>query len=191
VNQYRLGCVQTTRGCPFKCECCDIIVTYGRQVRAKPVAHVIAELQHWADRGVDFVTLADDNLVGDRAYCRQMLRAVADWNRACAVPISVYAEMSVDAVRDPELLELCRQANITEMFLGVETPRKAGLRETLKMQNVATDLVSAVSRSRAERRARCGPVAPVVVESVRDCCFRFSRTSPIWFPVATDDECVR
>ena len=73
-----------------------------------------------------------------------MLRAVADWNRARAVPISLYAEMSVDAVRDPELLELCRQANITEMFLGVETPRKAGLRETLKMQNVATDLVSAV-----------------------------------------------
>jgi radical SAM superfamily enzyme YgiQ (UPF0313 family) len=73
-----------------------------------------------------------------------MLRAVADWNRARAVPISLYAEMSVDAVRDPELLELCRQANITEMFLGVETPRKAGLRETLKMQNVATDLVSAI-----------------------------------------------
>jgi radical SAM superfamily enzyme YgiQ (UPF0313 family) len=114
-------------------------------VRAKPIAHVIAELQQWADCGVDFVTLADDNLVGDRAYCRQMLRAVADWNRARAVPISLYAEMSVDAVHDPELLELCRQANITEMFLGVETPRKAGLRETLKMQNVATDLVSAVN----------------------------------------------
>ena len=68
VDRYRLGCVQTTRGCPFKCEFCDIIVTYGRKVRAKPVAHVIAELQQWADHGVDFVTLADDNLVGDRAY---------------------------------------------------------------------------------------------------------------------------
>ena len=144
IDRYRLGCVQTTRGCPFKCEFCDIIVTYGRKVRAKPVAHVIAELQQWADHGVDFITLADDNLVGDRAYCRRMLRAVADWNRARDVPVSLYAEMSVDAVRDPELLQLCREANITEMFLGIETPRKAGLRETVKMQNVATDLVAAV-----------------------------------------------
>lgn len=144
MDRYRLGCVQTTRGCPFKCEFCDIIVTYGRKVRAKPVEAVVAELDEWARRGVDFVTIADDNLVGDRAYCRRMLRAVGDWNRARAVPISLYAEMSVDVVRDPELLELCRHANITEIFLGIETPRKAGLRETLKMQNVATDLVSSV-----------------------------------------------
>jgi len=144
LDRYRVGCVQTTRGCPFTCEFCDIIVTYGRKVRSKPIEQVILELERWAARGVDFVTFADDNLVGDRAYCRRMLRAVADWNRARSVPISLYAEMSVDAVRDPELLELCRRANITEMFLGLETPRKAGLRETRKMQNVATDLVTSV-----------------------------------------------
>jgi radical SAM superfamily enzyme YgiQ (UPF0313 family) len=144
TRHYRVGCVQTTRGCPFKCEFCDIIVTYGRKVRAKPIETVIFELERWAKHGIDFVLFADDNLVGDRAYCRKMLKAVGEWNRAKRTPVALVAEMSVDGVRDPELLELCRYANITEMFLGIETPRKAGLRETRKVQNVATDLVGAV-----------------------------------------------
>ena len=107
-----------------------------------------------------------------------MLRAVGDWNRARAVPIGLYAEMSVDAVRDPELLGLCRHANITEMFLGIETPRKAGLRETLKMQNVATDLVRTVKTIQSygmvtvgghDRRLRHATTATSSRSSTRSC----------------------
>ena len=141
TKAYRVGAVQTTRGCPFNCEFCDIIVTYGRVVRMKPIEHVLLELQSWADAGVDFVTLTDDNLVGNRKYAKEMLKAVGDWNRARRTPISLYVEMSVDCVRDPELLELMRHANVTEAFLGIESPRVESLTETRKMQNVAANLV--------------------------------------------------
>ena len=141
AKAYRVGAVQTTRGCPFTCEFCDIIVTYGRVVRMKPIENVLRELQSWADAGLDFVTLVDDNLVGNRKYAKQMLKAVGDWNRARRTPLSLYVEMSVDCVRDPELLELMRQANVTEAFLGIESPRKASLVETKKFQNVAANLV--------------------------------------------------
>ena len=144
VGAYRVGCIQTTRGCPFSCEFCDIIVTYGRKVRSKPIANVLRELQAWADAGMDFVTLADDNLVGDRKYAKKMLKAVGDWNRARKVPISLYAEMSVDCARDNELLALMRWANITEAFIGIESPRKASLKETKKFQNAAADLVTSI-----------------------------------------------
>jgi len=144
IGAYRLGCIQTTRGCPFSCEFCDIIVTYGRKVRSKPVENVIGELQAWADAGVDFVTIADDNLVGDRIYAKKMLKAVGDWNRARKVPLSFFVEASIDCVRDVELLELMRYANITEIFLGIETPRSDSLKETKKFQNAATPLVEGV-----------------------------------------------
>ena len=141
TKAYRVGAVQTTRGCPFNCEFCDIIVTYGRKVRMKPIPHVLQELQAWADAGVDFVTLVDDNLVGNRKYAKEMLAAVGEWNRARRAPLSFYVEMSVDCVRDPELLELMRQANVVEAFLGIESPRTESLKETRKFQNVAANLV--------------------------------------------------
>ena len=141
TKAYRVGAVQTTRGCPFNCEFCDIIVTYGRVVRMKPIENVLGELQSWADAGTDFVTLVDDNLVGNRKYAKEMLQAVGDWNRARRTPLSLYVEMSIDCVRDPELLELMRHANVTEAFLGIESPRKESLKETKKFQNVASDMV--------------------------------------------------
>jgi radical SAM superfamily enzyme YgiQ (UPF0313 family) len=144
TKAYRVGCIQTTRGCPFNCEFCDIIVTYGRKVRAKPIENVIKELQAWADAGVDFVTIADDNLVGDRIYAKKMLKAVGDWNRARRHPLAFYVEMSVDAARDVEFLELLRWANVVETFLGIESPKAEQLKETKKFQNAATPLLDAI-----------------------------------------------
>lgn len=144
LRAYRVGCVQASRGCPFQCDFCDIIVTYGRKVRTKPIEHVIAELEAWSDAGVDFITMADDNLVGNRKYARQLLEAVADWNSSRDIPVALYVEMSVNSASDPELLEALRRANVVEAFLGLETPRASALREVGKTQNLKTSLIDAV-----------------------------------------------
>jgi radical SAM superfamily enzyme YgiQ (UPF0313 family) len=44
ADRYASGAVQFSRGCPFECEFCDIIVTFGRKPRTKPPEQVIAEL---------------------------------------------------------------------------------------------------------------------------------------------------
>ena len=50
-GRYAHGIVQCTRGCPFTCEFCDIIVMYGRKMRYKPVEQVIHEVVAWRDKG--------------------------------------------------------------------------------------------------------------------------------------------
>jgi radical SAM superfamily enzyme YgiQ (UPF0313 family) len=45
IKNYLFGSIQFTRGCPFQCEFCDIIVTFGRKPRLKTSAQVIAELE--------------------------------------------------------------------------------------------------------------------------------------------------
>src|SRR5436190_16864570 len=64
-GRYAQGIVQCTRGCPFTCEFCDIIVMYGRKMRFKPVEQVLAEVRAWHARGMTQVFFADDNFVGN------------------------------------------------------------------------------------------------------------------------------
>jgi radical SAM superfamily enzyme YgiQ (UPF0313 family) len=146
TKSYGQGIVQCTRGCPFACEFCDIIVMYGRKMRYKPVEQVLHELECWKAKGAGKVFFADDNFIGNRAYAKELLRAVVKWNARQRSPLSFYTQASVDMVRDEELLALFRDANFFAVFLGIETPRKASLREAKKGQNEKLDLVEAVHK---------------------------------------------
>ncbi len=145
AKHYGAAQIQTTRGCPFTCEFCDIIVMYGRKVRAKPVEAVLKEVQMWADAGQDIVFFSDDNFVGNRVYAKQLLKELIQFNSKRSYPIAFYTQASIDAARDPELLQLLAAANFHGMFIGIESPRKESLVETKKVQNAVTlDMAAAI-----------------------------------------------
>ena len=145
-GRYAHGIVQCSRGCPFTCEFCDIIVMYGRKMRFKPVERVLGEVAAWHRRGAAQVFFADDNFIGNRAYAKELLRALAVWNASQRKPLSFYTQASLDMVRDEELLGLLRDANFASVFIGIESPRKASLAETHKTQNEKLDLVAAIHK---------------------------------------------
>jgi radical SAM superfamily enzyme YgiQ (UPF0313 family) len=148
-QRYAHGIVQCSRGCPFTCEFCDIIVMYGRKMRFKPVERVLEEVEAWKKLGVAQVFFADDNFIGNRAYAKELLRALAQWNARQRHALSFYTQASIDMVRDEELLCLLRDANFVSVFIGIESPRKASLAETHKTQNEKLDLVEAVHKIQA------------------------------------------
>jgi radical SAM superfamily enzyme YgiQ (UPF0313 family) len=145
-GNYAHGIVQCTRGCPFSCEFCDIIVMYGRKMRLKPIERVLQEIEAWKARGVPQVFFADDNFIGNRAYAKDLLRALAQWNKRQRPAMSFYTQASIDMVRDEELLGLLRDANFVSVFIGIESPRKSSLAETHKTQNEKLDMVEAIHK---------------------------------------------
>ncbi len=137
IDRYAFGSVQFSRGCPFTCEFCDIIVTFGRRPRIKTSAQIIAELESlWRRHGVETVFIVDDNLIGNKKAMRAVLADVLEWQRANGFPIMFFTEASIDLADDPELIRLMSEANIRVVFIGVETPSEAALKETKKLQNL-------------------------------------------------------
>jgi radical SAM superfamily enzyme YgiQ (UPF0313 family) len=138
--------VQTTRGCPFQCEFCDIIITDGRVPRVKPIPQVLREIEAIAALGERYVIFSDANLIGNMKYAEELLSALADFGRANGFPMSFAAEMTINIAEKPRLLELLREANFTSVFLGIESPRVDSLVETKKRQNVHKPLLDSIRK---------------------------------------------
>ncbi len=136
MNRYLFGSLQFSRGCPFQCEFCDIIVTFGRRPRIKTSEQVIAEIEALHRQGVKIAFIVDDNLIGNKRAIRPVLQAVSDWQRRKGYPLTFFTEASIDLADDPELMQLMVDANIISVFIGIESPNEESLRETRKFQNV-------------------------------------------------------
>ena len=136
MKDYAFGSVQFSRGCPFECEFCDIIVTFGRRPRIKNSAQVLAELDALVAAGKPAAFVVDDNLIGNKKAIKPILRDIVGWQLRHGFPLTLVTEASIDLADDPELMELMVEANFASVFVGIETPNEASLRETKKFQNL-------------------------------------------------------
>jgi radical SAM superfamily enzyme YgiQ (UPF0313 family) len=143
MSRYLFGSIQLSRGCPFQCEFCDIIVTFGRRPRLKTVGQVVAELDALLDQGLEIVFIVDDNLIGNKRGVTPLLEAVRDWQEARGFPFIFVTEASLDLAEDEPLMRLMLDANILSVFIGIESPNEASLLETRKHQNVKRGLTVA------------------------------------------------
>jgi radical SAM superfamily enzyme YgiQ (UPF0313 family) len=139
--------VQTSRGCPFECEFCDVIQYAGRQQRHKPVEQILAELDVLYQHGYSQVFIADDNFTAHRRRTKELLVALRDWNNRQPYGRLIFCtQLSIDAAGDNEFLQLFAEAGVYHVFIGLETPNEASLRETKKRQNLGINMIEQIQR---------------------------------------------
>ena len=146
VRYYLTGGVQTTRGCPFDCEFCDVIYLHGRRPRHKPIDQVLVEVSALERLGVHRIGICDDNFVGDPPYSRRLLKELISLNRSFTRPVEFTTQAALTVAEDDEMLELLADANFAGLVIGLESPNIDSLIETNKPQNVRTDIVPAVKK---------------------------------------------
>ena len=122
IERYNRLTVQTSRGCPHRCEFCAGSVLFCHRYRQKPVAKVLAELDRILELWKHpFIELADDNSFVNRAYWLDLLPEIAKRH------IRWFTETDISVGEDGELLDLLRKSGCAEVLIGLESPVAAGL----------------------------------------------------------------
>ncbi len=122
MSKYNRLTVQTSRGCPHRCEFCASSVLLTERYKQKPIRNVIAELdrilQLWPH---PFVEFADDNACVNKAYWKDLLGQLGERR------FKWFAETDLSVSEDPALLELMREHGCAQLLIGLESPVEAGL----------------------------------------------------------------
>ena len=147
ISAYDNMSVQFSRGCPFQCEFCDIIVLYGRKPRTKTPEQLLAELECLYDLGWrGAVFMVDDNFIGNKRNVKLLLQELKVWMEQKGYPFGLTTEASVDLAKDDELMELMVECNFKKVFLGIETPDQDSLALTNKFQNTRDPLTESIDK---------------------------------------------
>jgi radical SAM superfamily enzyme YgiQ (UPF0313 family) len=147
VAAYHAIGVQWGRGCPFNCEFCDIVELFGRRPRTKVPEQLCRELDALLATGFrGSLFVVDDNFVGNRKQTLALLGPLGAWMRKHDFPFQIFTEASVDLAGCDDLIAGMVAAGFDCVFLGIETPSPAALREAHKLQNLVMDLDQAVEK---------------------------------------------
>ncbi|MEE9450970.1 MAG: B12-binding domain-containing radical SAM protein [Ignavibacteriaceae bacterium] len=145
-KKYAGMALQYSRGCPYDCEFCSIIMLNGRKPRTKTSEQFIHELETiyalgW--RGT--VAIVDDNFIGNKRKLKtEMLPKLIEWSKQKKYPFNFGSEVSVNLSDDKQLMDMMVEAGFNSVFVGIETPNDESLKECGKAQNRKRDLITSV-----------------------------------------------
>jgi radical SAM superfamily enzyme YgiQ (UPF0313 family) len=123
-----------SRGCPFDCEFCSVVMMFGRRVRVIDPEAVVKEIKRLQPKKIFFY---DDNFFISKRRGRELLRLMAKEK----VNAPFFAQIRVDSVCkngvvDQELLDLMWEAGCRIVYLGLESINPETLKEYHKESSV-------------------------------------------------------
>lgn len=131
--------IQTTRGCPYKCEFCTVTSFFGGTYRQRPVTRVIDEVKSLS-RQAGYIFFVDDNLVANKAHTIALLDELKNFKLrwVCQAPITI--------AKDDALLRKMMEAGCHGIFIGFESLNSKNIEVMGKKQNTVSFYEEAIQR---------------------------------------------
>lgn len=146
ARDYLYLTVQTSRGCPNRCDFCDAIQLVGRKQRGKSIDQVLVEVDNAARAGAETIFFSEDNFGVRPAQTRALLERLVRWNTSREHPVQFSCQTSIRITDSDETLRLLADARFAAIFIGLESVRQACLEEVNKGQLYRADAAERIRR---------------------------------------------
>jgi radical SAM superfamily enzyme YgiQ (UPF0313 family) len=104
--------IESGRGCNFRCNFCSVTHFFDHKYVRRPLDRVIGEIESTQAQAVFFV---DDNIASDPKESREFFRGLAPLKTRWV------SQMTIDAARDEELLDLAVESGCVGLLIGFES----------------------------------------------------------------------
>lgn len=147
---YLFNTVQTTRGCPYKCDFCSVHTFNGNKHRLRPVEDILDEIEQFPDKLMGFV---DDNFYGYSTKSKEHSYAVLEGMIERGIKKEWFIQASFNIADDPKFLKLAAKAGCREVLIGVESENIHQLKQANKHLNARIKPESFKKKFRKIQRA--------------------------------------
>ena len=113
--------IETTRGCPNRCEFCAVPVIAGRRYRTRSLSDIEGELQSMVKREGEYIFIVDDNVIAQRSHAKGLFEILKRYQ------VRWMGFATIEIAKDSELLKRARESGCISLFVGFESLQKENL----------------------------------------------------------------
>ncbi|ACF14567.1 Radical SAM domain protein [Chloroherpeton thalassium ATCC 35110] len=141
-DYFTTNLIQTSRGCPYQCDFCNVSLMNGRKIRHRPVEQVVAEVASFLEKDQRVFFFVDDTINADPDYAFSLFNALIPYQ------IKWVGQATTLIGRQKKLLEIFAKSGCRGLLVGIEGLSDASLTLHNKTHNSPTQLLSDIQAIR-------------------------------------------
>ena len=114
-SYFTTNVVQTTRGCPYSCDFCNVHVMNGHRLRHRTIPAVLREVETFLREDKRIFFFLDDTVNADEHYAEKLFRELIPYG------ISWVGQATTSLGEKPRLLEAFARSGCGALLVGIES----------------------------------------------------------------------
>ncbi len=141
-SYFTTNVVQTTRGCPYSCDFCNVHVMNGHRLRQRSIPAVLREVETFLKEDKRIFFFLDDTVNADEQYAEQLFRELEPFK------IKWVGQATTALGEKPRLLDAFARSGCGALLIGIESLTDGSNYAHKKFHNPAARQVECIKQIR-------------------------------------------